>query len=54
MERDAAFEEAGVEDTSSARQSVYRTIHEAKDEAKAEAKWSSTRASVGNRGLWPS
>ena len=34
-EWDAAFEEAGVEDTSPARQSVYRIIREAKDEAKA-------------------
>ena len=59
-EWDAAFEEAGVEDTSPARQSVYRIIREAEDGAKAkaeakaeaakanaEAKWSSTVASVG-------
>ena len=36
-EWDAAFEEAGVEDTSLARKSVYRIIREAKAEAKAEA-----------------
>ena len=38
MEWDAAFEEAGVEGSSPARQSAYRTIRVAKDGAKAEAK----------------
>ena len=37
MEWDAAFEEAGVEGSSPARQSAYRTIRVAKDGAKAEA-----------------
>ena len=42
----AAFEEAVVEDTSPARQSVYRTIREARAEAnaKAEAKAEAAKA----------
>ena len=36
-EWDASFEEAGVEDTSPSRQSIYRIIGETKNEAKAEA-----------------
>ena len=52
-EWDAAFEEAGVEDTSPARQSVYRIIREAKEEAKrAEAAEAEAKAK-GGRGPRP-
>ena len=65
-EWDDAFEETGVGDTSPARQSAYRIIREAKNEARAEAakaeaarakseaKLRSMKAGVGSRGLGPS
>jgi len=46
---DAAFEKAGVEDTSPARQPAYRIIREAKEEAMAEAAKAEAKAKAKAR-----